>query len=295
MTSQSGSISEDWEELSNVSSVTSLDGESKSTPTASVETQTPSIVPPTVAGPSSAHVQLPLRPKQDETVYSHLSSTSTGPHWGEWESFLPSGHFPYQPFQHGTSTRTNTSMSMGAGVPPTIENDRPSAQADRGFWFEDGFENLELGPIQIPRIGKLGPTEDPREFHEACATARRSLLEVQRLAQNIGRGRSLIMVDLCVTCDHLLVQVAELGKMTKLYAQRWMVHMSKGDPTDCPLELNVWELLERLLSKLRSTAAELRGEMPVYVHSMKWGRGVGKENLMDISSHFANLMPILRA
>ncbi|KAF0645895.1 hypothetical protein FPSE5266_07780 [Fusarium pseudograminearum] len=303
MSSRSGSISEDWEELSNVGSVTSLDGESKSTSTATVETQTPAIVPPTVAGPSSAQLQLPLRLRQDETAYSQLSSTSTRPHWGEWENVPPSGYLPY-PFQHGTSTRTNISMSMGAGVPLAVRHDRPSAQEYQGFWFEDGFETLELGPIQIPRVGKLGPTEDPREYHEACATARRSLLEVQRLADNIGGGKSLVMDDLCATCGLLLVQVAELGKMAKLYAQHWMVQKSKGDPTDCPLELDVWKLLKQLLSKLRSIAAELKGDMPDYINSMRldgrtrlMGLGMGgrEENLVDISSHFANLMPILRA
>ncbi|CAF3569997.1 unnamed protein product [Fusarium graminearum] len=298
MTSQSGSISEDWEELSNVGSVTSFDEESISTSTASVETQTPAIVPPTTAGPSSAQMQLPLRAKQDESVYLPCLSTHNGAQLYGGKKVPPSVYFSYHPFQHGTSTRTNISMSMGAGVPPIVRHDRSSAQEDHSSWFDDDFEDLELGPIQISRVGKLCPTEDPREYHEACATARRSLLEVQRLAQNIGGGRDLVLADLCMICDYLLVQMTELGKMAKLYAQHWMVHMSKGDPTESPLELNVWELLQQLLGKLRSTAAELSGEMPDYIYSLRFdGRGLrgDKENLMDISSHFANLMPILRA
>ncbi|KAM0364622.1 hypothetical protein HYE67_003047 [Fusarium culmorum] len=301
MTSQSGSISEDWEELSNVGSVTSLDGESKSTSTASVETQTPAIVSPTVAGPSSAHMQLPLRPKQDETVYSQLSS-STGPQWDTWGAVPPSGDLPYQPFQHGKSTRTNTSMSMGAGVPSIIQNGRTSAQEGEGFWFGDGFDNLVLKDPQTRYDvyrNPIDPCDNPRSRYDACIAAQDLLVKVSRLAQNIGSRGNSVASNTYETCERLLVQTTELLVMLSAYNEYWK--KSNGKTLNSPFRPQPCELLFKLERKLRMAEAELRGgtKAPLYVNSRRVilpGESPGCDvDLKNISTEFADTMPTLRA
>ncbi|GKU08154.1 unnamed protein product [Fusarium langsethiae] len=307
------SISEDWQELDTVGSVVSFDGSSRSTSPAPLEAQTPAIVSSTLQGSQSTEMRLPLRPKDDETIESPLSSTTTAPILDAEKSVAPSESQSSQPLQNvDTNSRSQyltASIARETGDLPLSWNGRewilpPSDQEQKELWWDDSVPDLQLGYDQGRRDEKLDPIDNPRAYHEACTDAMTSLTDVAKLAHDIGGHRISTMSHIRQICERLSIQIKELKRMLKTYAKYWMAQGSKGNVADIPLNPDVWELLAQLRKQLLRTAAELRGakpeegvalqvpDMPLHVNLTLARCGEGLE---DISASFAAFMPIMRA